>query len=185
MSREWHINTDPDFMQYKLKLLDLSLRCHIYRQFSWKSHPLQLQVWPIKNRSWWQTKRLPLTFPITYCDGAIWQINEKHTKIRTDVNNGSWVTLSLCVMIFTVGSLYIYIYQTLLSRVTYKCDPGSQSLKSLGCISSKSQQYIVWVKMIDFSFLKKIIRILSKDHVPWRYLVNCLLQIYQNLIFNQ
>ncbi len=184
MSREWHINTDPDFMQYKLKLLDLSLRCHIYRQFSWKSHPLQLQVWP--NRSWWQTKRLPLTFPIMYCDGAIWQINEKHTKIR---NNGSWVTLSLCVMIFTVGSLYIYIYSFIrrcypewLTNVTLE---HKISFKSLGCITSKSQQYIVWVKMIDFSFMTKMIRILSKDHVPWRYLVNCLLQIYQNLIFDQ
>ncbi len=35
--------------------------------------------------------------------------------------------------------------------------------------------YIVWVKIIDFSFMPKIIRILSKDHVPWRYFVNFLL----------
>ncbi len=33
----------------------------------------------------------------------------------------------------------------------------------------------IWVKIIDFSFMPKIIRILSKDHVPWRYLVNFLL----------
>ncbi len=39
-------------------------------------------------------------------------------------------------------------------------------LKSHGYISSNSQQYIVWVKIIDFSFMPKIIRILSKDHVP-------------------
>ncbi len=49
------------------------------------------------------------------------------------------------------------------------------SLKSLGYICSNSQKYIVWVKMIDFSFMPKIIRILSKDPVPWRYFVNFLL----------
>ncbi len=45
------------------------------------------------------------------------------------------------------------------------------SHKSHGYICSNSQQYIVWVKSIiniDFSFMPKIIRILSKDHVPWR-----------------
>ncbi len=40
------------------------------------------------------------------------------------------------------------------------------SLKSLGYICSNSQKYIVWVKIIDFPFMPKIIRILSKDHVP-------------------
>ncbi len=40
------------------------------------------------------------------------------------------------------------------------------SLKSLGYICSNSQKYIVWVKIIHFSFMPKIIRILSKDHVP-------------------
>ncbi len=34
------------------------------------------------------------------------------------------------------------------------------SLKSLGYICSNSQTYIVWVKIIDFSFIPKIIRIL-------------------------
>ncbi len=33
-------------------------------------------------------------------------------------------------------------------------------------IFNSSQKYIVWVKIIDFSFMPKIIRILSKDHVP-------------------
>jgi len=41
-----------------------------------------------------------------------------------------------------------------------------------GYICSNSQQYIAWIKIIDFSFMPKIIRILSKDHVPWRYFVN-------------
>ncbi len=34
------------------------------------------------------------------------------------------------------------------------------SLKSMGDICSNSQKYIVWVKIIDFSFMPKIIRIL-------------------------
>ncbi len=34
------------------------------------------------------------------------------------------------------------------------------SVKSLGYICSNSQKYIVWVKIIDFSFMPKIIRIL-------------------------
>ncbi len=40
------------------------------------------------------------------------------------------------------------------------------SVKSLGYICSNSQQYIVWDKIINFSFMSKFIRILSKDHVP-------------------
>ncbi len=40
------------------------------------------------------------------------------------------------------------------------------SLKSLGYIYSNSQKYIVWVKIIDFSFMPNIIRTLIKDHVP-------------------
>ncbi len=40
------------------------------------------------------------------------------------------------------------------------------SHKSHGFICSNSQKYIAWVKIIDFSFMPKIIRILSKDHVP-------------------
>ncbi len=45
---------------------------------------------------------------------------------------------------------------------------------TLKYICSNSQQYIVWVKIINFSFMTKIIRILIKDHVPWRYFVNFL-----------
>ncbi len=37
---------------------------------------------------------------------------------------------------------------------------------------------------IDFSIMSKIIMILYKDHVPWRYFVNVLLQIYKYLIFD-
>ncbi len=40
------------------------------------------------------------------------------------------------------------------------------SHKSLGYICSNSQKYIVWVKIINFSFMPKIIRIVSKECVP-------------------
>ncbi len=55
----------------------------------------------------------------------------------------------------------------------WPCDHKT-SLKSLGYIFSNSQKYILWLKMIDFYFMPKVIRILSKDHVPWRYFVNFL-----------
>ncbi len=45
------------------------------------------------------------------------------------------------------------------------------SLKLLGYICSNSQKYIEWVKIIHFSFMPKIIRILSKDHVSHHYWV--------------
>ncbi len=40
------------------------------------------------------------------------------------------------------------------------------SLKSMGYICSNSQNYTVWVKIKNIYFMPKIIRILSKDHVP-------------------
>ncbi len=48
---------------------------------------------------------------------------------------------------------------------------------SHGYICSNGQKYIAWVTIIDFSFMPKVIRILSKDHeyLPWRYFVNFLL----------
>ncbi len=48
------------------------------------------------------------------------------------------------------------------------------SLKSLGYICSKGQKYIAWIKIINLSFMPKIIRILSKDHGSFRYFVNFL-----------
>ncbi len=60
---------------------------------------------------------------------------------------------------------FIFVFQMTINI----CDPGLEhksSLKSLEYICSNSQQYIVWVKIINFSFMPKIIRILSKDHVP-------------------
>ncbi len=41
-------------------------------------------------------------------------------------------------------------------------------------ICSNSQKYMVWVKIIAFSFMPKIFRTLCKDHVPWRYFIDVL-----------
>ncbi len=64
--------------------------------------------------------------------------------------------------------MYVMFYTTFLTL------DHKTSLKSLEYICSNIQKYIVWVKIIDFSFMAKIISILSKDHVPWRYFVNVL-----------
>ncbi len=48
-----------------------------------------------------------------------------------------------------------------MKNVQYVTLEHKTNLKSLGYICSNNQQYIVWVKMIDFSFMPKIIRILS------------------------
>ncbi len=52
---------------------------------------------------------------------------------------------------------YINIYVTLEHKT---------SIKSLGYVCGNSQKYIVWVKIIIFSLMPKIIGILSKDHAP-------------------
>uniref|UniRef100_A0A671QK61 Kinesin light chain n=1 Tax=Sinocyclocheilus anshuiensis TaxID=1608454 RepID=A0A671QK61_9TELE len=68
------------------------------------------------------------------------------------------VTIScFCHMRSSIHQCMFFSYVTLEHK---------SSLKSLGYICSNNQQYIVWVKIIDFSFMPKIIRILSKDHVP-------------------
>ncbi len=48
------------------------------------------------------------------------------------------------------------------------------SLKQHRYICSNNQQYTVWVKIINFSLMPKIIKIFNKDHVPWIYFVNLL-----------
>ncbi len=77
-------------------------------------------------------------------------------------------------MVFSNCSVFQIIEQKHICLIFVTLDHKT-SIKSLGYICSNSQKYIAWVKMIDFSFMPKIIRILSKDHVPWRYLVNFLL----------
>ncbi len=51
------------------------------------------------------------------------------------------------------------------SKLLYVTLEHKSSHKQHRYICSNRQQYIVWVKIIDFSFMSKIIRILSKDHV--------------------
>ncbi len=63
----------------------------------------------------------------------------------------------------------MYMFYTTLVTLDHKT-----SLKSLDYICSNIQKYIVWVKIIYFSFMPRIINILSKDHVPWRYFVHFL-----------
>ncbi len=71
-----------------------------------------------------------------------------------------------CLHNICVNTVYIYYIYINTNTCMYICDPGPQTnLKSLGFICSNSQKYI-WVKIIDFSFMPKIIRILSSDHVP-------------------
>ncbi len=43
-----------------------------------------------------------------------------------------------------------------------------------GIFVAIAQKYIVCVKMIDFTFMPKIIRILSNAFAPWKYLANVL-----------
>ncbi len=58
------------------------------------------------------------------------------------------------------------IHSRMLLKKTYVTLDHKTSLKSLGYIYSNSQKYTVWVKIIDFYFMAKIIRTLSKDYVP-------------------
>ncbi len=77
-----------------------------------------------------------------------------------------FIYISMHSFIWPSIHLYIYIWP-------WTTKPVVQGpVKSRGYICSNSQKYIVWVKIIYFSFMPKIIRILSKDHVPWRYFVN-------------
>ncbi len=60
--------------------------------------------------------------------------------------------------------LYAWISQNHTTLCSEIYDPGPQRLKSLGYICSNSQKYIVWVKIIDFSFMPKIIRTLKGSY---------------------
>ncbi len=68
------------------------------------------------------------------------------------------------LMLYRTVRYYIEICDT--HTHTYATLDHKTSLQSLGHIFSNSQKYIVWVKIIHFYFMPKIIRILSKDHVP-------------------
>ncbi len=101
-----------------------------------------------------------------------------------------YVFRALILFINAWINLFMYVYYNLCVSIEYaqwghrvwnhewKCLyvtlDHKTSLKSLGYICSNSQKYIVWVKMIDFWFMPKMIRILSKDYVPFGYFVNFL-----------
>ncbi len=61
-------------------------------------------------------------------------------------------------------SIYCKHFFNFYHRIRKKIYVTLEHKSSLKC--SNSQKYIVWVKMIDLSFMLKIIRILNRDHVP-------------------
>ncbi len=81
---------------------------------------------------------------------------------RQLVNNWRFISppKPISTHIWSLASVYVWTYVSLEHRT---------SLKSLEYICSNSQKYIVWVKIIYF--MPKIISILNKDHIPWRYFV--------------
>ncbi len=69
------------------------------------------------------------------------------------------------ISIYTTNTfIFINFFHRIRQKIYVTLDHKS-SLKSLGYIYSNSQQYSIWVTMIDLSFMPKIIRILSKDHI--------------------
>ncbi len=79
--------------------------------------------------------------------------------------NWSEEPICMCLCVRVCIYIYIYIYVTMDHKT---------SLKSLGYICGNSQKYIVWVKIIDFSFMPKIIRTLSKK--------SCSMKIFSKLL---
>ncbi len=67
-----------------------------------------------------------------------WTITVHDSKASANVNK------PCCKVLYTISDQYV-------ARVYF----------------SNSQQYTAWVNIIIFSFMPKIIRILSKDHVPF------------------
>ncbi len=74
--------------------------------------------------------------------------------------------MKILICITELNYILKYINYVLYMDSIYVTLDHKTSLKSLGYICSNSQKYIVWVKIIDFPFMPKIIRTLSKDHVP-------------------
>ncbi len=84
-----------------------------------------------------------------------------------------WAIITSCGYDCTISiynTNYFIFYHRIRQKIYVTLDHNT-NLKSLGYICSNNQKYILWVKMIDLSFMPKIIKILSKDHVPWRYFV--------------
>ncbi len=97
-------------------------------------------------------KQIPQPVCESRDEPAVSQQNlHKHTRPRTLPDNKH--NQSKLFILHTHTHTYIYIYISL--SLEHK-----SSHKSLGYICSNSQQYIVWVKIRDFSFMTKIIRII-------------------------
>ncbi len=75
------------------------------------------------------------------------------------------------IYIYTTNTfIFSHFYHRIRQKIYVTLDHKS-SLKSLGYICSNSQKYILWAKMIDLTFMPKIIRILSKYNVTWANLI--------------
>ncbi len=94
-----------------------------------------------------------------------------------------FISMYLCLMLICTSPSYKTEAETLLKVDFLKGKGSNQKVKThmWPCWTTHgyrnvavAKKYIVWVNMIDFSFMPKIIRISSKDHVAWRYLVNFL-----------
>ncbi len=79
------------------------------------------------------------------------------------------------VTLFLVSLIWLLTSDNIWKCLKQEKQHHKISLMLHSYICSNSQKYIVWVKMIDFSFMPNIIRILSKDHVPWIYIIHFLL----------
>uniref|UniRef100_A0A8C1J1J5 Sodium/potassium-transporting ATPase subunit alpha n=1 Tax=Cyprinus carpio TaxID=7962 RepID=A0A8C1J1J5_CYPCA len=62
-------------------------------------------------------------------------------------------------------SFLIFVYDEI-RKLILRRNPGGTELELFFKYIHILPKYIVWVKMINFSFMPKIIRILNKDHVP-------------------
>ncbi len=67
------------------------------------------------------------------------------------------------MIIYTYISIYFFLYVTLDHKT---------SLNSTIILVAIAKNTLFGSKIIDFSIMPKVIRMLSKDHVPWRYFVN-------------
>ncbi len=99
----------------------------------------------------------------THCPGFI-------AEVQCHLSTISKLPHRLAVLPFKEVSLHCILPGTLHYIIHFKylylTLDHNTSLKSLRYICSNSQKYTAWVKIIDFSFMPKIIRTLSKDHVP-------------------
>ncbi len=98
---------------------------------------------------------------------------EHEKKPAGQVRNACQLFFLLKQIILNDTNTFIFMF-IIIMFYAYVTLEHKTNLKSLGYICSNSQKYIVWVKIIHFSFMPNIFRTFSKDHVPWRYFVHFL-----------